>query len=447
MIIVEGFRELNHGLLLGALLILAVSSSWFPSLLAQHLYHLRTGRRRDGEMLRLSLPTDDRLPHVLVQLPIYNEPTVARRLVEAVVDLDWPRERLHVQVLDDSTDETASVLRELTARLSARGLDVTHLYRRQRTGFKAGALREGLERAAHEYVAVFDADFIPQRDFLRLCLRPLIADPGLAFVQARWEFTNGGRNLVTRAQRAILDGYFGVMQTAQSWSGNIVDYNGTCAVWRRAAIDDAGGWSADTLGEDGDLSYRAQLRGWRALYLSSVIVPGELPDSLAALRAQQSRWGMAWGQLARKHWLGLWRSDLGLSQKIAATGQMLATTSGMVLGVAIASAVIDYLLGSTWSAASATLAGAAILESAGAVITMATLAQVEFDRAGAWVSLRDGLAGVLLFGLVHVWAGMSVIGGLGGRTAAYVRTPKTGEMPDIRRPIHARAGDQGSRGT
>jgi len=442
MMILDGLRDLNHALLIASLLILTAAWSWFPCLLVQRACYRKTGRERDRDALRLGLPPDASLPHVLVQLPIYNEPTVARRLVEAVVSLDWPRERLHVQVLDDSTDETASILRDLAASLSARGYDVTHLHRRQRTDFKAGALREGLKHAAHDYVAVFDADFIPQRDFLRLCLRPLVADPRLAFVQARWEFTNGARNLVTRAQRAILDGYFGVIQTTQSWSGNIVDYNGTCAVWRRAAIDDAGGWSADTLGEDGDLSYRAQLRGWRALYLSSVVVPGELPDSLDALRAQQSRWGMAWGQLARKHGVALWRSKLGTGKKVAATGQMLATTSGIVLGVAIATAVIDFLLGFEWGAPAAALAGVAVLESAGSVIAMATLAQVEFRHAGRWAALRDSVAGVLVFGLVHLRAAMSVLGGLGGATVAYARTPKKGEVPDLRHPLHVQAGDQ-----
>jgi cellulose synthase/poly-beta-1,6-N-acetylglucosamine synthase-like glycosyltransferase len=434
MATLEVLRDLTHGVLLVALLGLVVAWSWLPFLLAQHLYYRKSGRRHDQDLLRLTLPSDNGLPHVLVQLPVYNEPTVARRLVEAVVDLDWPRDKLHVQVLDDSTDETSSILSELTASLSARGCDVTHVHRRQRTDFKAGALREGLKRAAHEYVAVFDADFVPERDFLRLCLRPLLADPRLAFVQTRWEFTNGGQNLITRAQRAILDGYFGVMQTAQSWSGNIVDYNGTCAIWRRAAIDDAGGWSADTLGEDGDLSYRAQTRGWRALYLPTIVVSGELPDSFRVLRAQQSRWGMAWGQVARKHWMGLWRSGLRTVQKIAATGQMLATTSGVLVAIAIAAGGLDTLLGSAWNGLAMALAGVAILEVAGSVIAMATLAQIEFGHAAPLAALRDGVAGPVLFGVLHLRAAMSVLAGLAGRTVAYARTPKKGDMPDIAHP-------------
>ena len=425
MLTLDLLRDVNHGVLLGALLTLVVAWSWLAWQPIQYLRHRREGAGRE-QMLRLSLPSDEDLPHVLIQLPIYNEPRVVRRLTEAMAGLDWPRDKLHIQLLDDSTDETSSILREQAASLRARGCNVMLLHRTERTDFKAGALRKGLKHSDSEYVAVFDADFAPERDFLRLCLRPLIADPRLAFVQARWGFTNGGQNLVTRAQRAILDAYFGVIQTAQSWSGTIVDYNGTCAVWRRRAIDDAGGWSADTLGEDVDLSYRAQLRGWRAEYLSSVVVPGELPDTLDVLQAQQSRWGMSWGQQARKHLMGLWRSDLRLGRKIAVTAQMLATTSGVASYVAVATGAVDYFLGS-WNGWAASLAGIAILESAGAVVLMASLAQVTLGHARAWAALRDAVAGILLFAFLHLRAGVSVFGGLRGKTAAYARTPKKGD--------------------
>src|SRR5579859_3993919 len=164
--VLEILRQLNHGVLLGSLVILLLSWSWLVSLLVRHLRYRRVGLERERALLGSSLPADDALPHVLVQLPIYNEPNVARRLVDAVVALDWPRDKLHVQVLDDSTDETTSILSEQAASLRAQGCDVVHLHRLQRTDFKAGALKEGLKHAAHEYVAVFDADFIPQRDFL-----------------------------------------------------------------------------------------------------------------------------------------------------------------------------------------------------------------------------------------------------------------------------------------
>ncbi len=445
--ILDILRQVNHGVLLGALLTLLLSWSWLASLLVRHLRYRRVGLQHEQELLRSSLPPDAALPHVLVQLPIYNEPNVARRLVDAMVALDWPRDKLHVQVLDDSTDETAAILSGQAASLRAQGFDVVHLHRLQRTDFKAGALKEGLKHAAHEYVAVVDADFIPHRDFLRLSLRPLIADARLAFVQTRWEFTNGGQNLVTRGQRAILDGYFGIFQTAQTWSGSIVDYNGTCAVWRRRAIDDAGGWSADTLGEDGDLSYRAHLRGWRARYLVTVTVPGELPDSFDVLCAQQSRWGMAWGQLARKYAVPVWRSDLRLGQKIAASGQMATTVSAVVAVVAVVTSVLDRLLGSGESVLADALGAVVALEAGGSMIAMATLAQVEFGHARPWPALRDSLAGTLLFAAVLVRGALSVVGGLGGATAAYSRTPKKGEPASLSQPIPAQVGKSGGRDT
>jgi cellulose synthase/poly-beta-1,6-N-acetylglucosamine synthase-like glycosyltransferase len=243
---------------------------------------------------------DDRdLPRVTVQLPLYNELYVARRLIDAVCRLDWPRHRLEVQVLDDSDDETVEVVAAAVARQRAAGVAVEHVRRADRTGFKAGALAAGAARATGELFAVFDADFVPQPDFLRR-VAPCFADPGVGMVQARWEHLNRDHSLLTRVQAILLDGHFVVEHTARHRGGCFFNFNGTAGVWRRRAIEDAGGWQHDTLTEDLDLSYRAQLAGWRFVYLPEVTVPAELPVDVAGFKSQQARWAQGAMQTGKK---------------------------------------------------------------------------------------------------------------------------------------------------
>lgn len=239
------------------------------------------------------------LPMVTVQLPVYDERDVVARLLDAVAALDWPADRLQVQLLDDSTDDTAARAAEPLARARARGIDAECLHRDARTGFKAGALAVGLSRARGELVAVFDADFVPPPDFLRRVVPPF-ADPAVGMVQARWGHLNADTSALTAAQATLLDGHFVVEHTARNRTGRWFNFNGTAGVWRRACIDDAGGWQHDTLTEDLDLSYRAQLAGWRFVYLLEHAVPAELPESLAAFRTQQRRWAKGSIEVARK---------------------------------------------------------------------------------------------------------------------------------------------------
>ena len=244
-------------------------------------------------------PDPESWPRVTVQLPLYNELYVAPRLLEAACRLDYPRHLLEIQVLDDSDDETAAVVRRLVERRRAQGLDVHYLHRADRAGFKAGALAAGLHHATGEHIAVFDADFVPPAGFLRAAL-PWFRDPHVGMVQARWEHLNRRQSLLTRVQAMLLDGHFLIEHTARHRSGRLWNFNGTAGVWRRDAIRDAGGWQHDTLTEDLDLSYRAQLRGWRFVYLPELAVPSELPDSLAAFQGQQHRWAKGSIQTARK---------------------------------------------------------------------------------------------------------------------------------------------------
>ena len=230
-------------------------------------------------------------PHVLIQIPIFNERCVVDRAIAAAASLDYPRDRLRIQVLDDSTDDTPQRARASVARLAANGLSITHVHRRDRSGFKAGALALGLAQVPEaEFVAIFDADFVPRPDFLKRLLPEFTDQPRLGLVQARWEHLNHDATLLTRAQALMFDGYFSVDQVARSAAGLLMNFNGSAGLWRRACIDDAGGWQGDTLAEDLDLSYRAQLKGWRIRYRADVGVPAELPIGAAAFRQQQFRW-------------------------------------------------------------------------------------------------------------------------------------------------------------
>ncbi|MBC7263342.1 MAG: glycosyltransferase [Chloroflexi bacterium] len=244
-------------------------------------------------------PDPDIWPTVTVQLPIYNELYVIERLLGAVTALDYPKDRLQIQILDDSTDETATVVRRAVAQYRARGYDISCIHRHVRRGYKAGALADGLRLARGELIAIFDADFVPSRDFLCQTV-PYFAMPDLGCVQTRWEHVNGDYSTFTRAQAMGIDAHFFVEQAARSQSDLFMNFNGSGGVWRRECIVSAGGWQGDVLTEDLDLSYRAQLQGWRILFLSYVSVPGELPPQMDALRRQQFRWAKGSIQTARK---------------------------------------------------------------------------------------------------------------------------------------------------
>jgi cellulose synthase/poly-beta-1,6-N-acetylglucosamine synthase-like glycosyltransferase len=247
-------------------------------------------------------------PRVTVQLPIYNERHTVARLLDAAAALDYPRERLEIQVLDDSTDDTREIAERAVSRLRQQGVDVVHVTREERTGYKGGALAAGLTAAKGELIAIFDADFLPPHDFLRQVV-PHFSDPAVGCVQTRWGHINRDYSLFTRVQALGVDGHFVIEQVARSRAGLFLNFNGTAGVWRRACIEDAGGWQGDTLTEDLDLSYRAQLWGWRIAYLPDVVVPAELPAQISAYKRQQARWAQGSIQTAVKLIGPLLRSD------------------------------------------------------------------------------------------------------------------------------------------
>jgi len=256
-------------------------------------------------------------PLVCVQIPVYNERYVAERVIDAVCEIEWPPSRLEVQVLDDSDDDTVAIVEERLARWRRRGLNVTHVRRKKRIGFKAGALAHGMTLTSAPFIAIFDADFVPPADFLRRTIG-VFADESIGFVQARWGHLDEGYSWFTRLQALAIDFHFLVEQAVRSARGYFTNFTGTAGVWRRSAIADSGGWSAATLTEDLDLSYRAQLRGWKAAYLEDLVVPEELPVSIDAYRRQQSRWATGSFQGAFRLLLPVMRSRNRPAVKLAA---------------------------------------------------------------------------------------------------------------------------------
>ena len=247
-------------------------------------------------------------PPVTVQLPVYNELHVVERLIDAVTRLDYPQGRLQVQVLDDSSDETTTLAQARVDYYRKRGSDIVLIHRPERTGFKAGALQQGLETATGEFIAIFDADFVPEPDFLQRIIPRFQGQPRLGLVQARWGHINADYSHLTRAQALALDGHFVVEQTARQRSGLFMNFNGASGVWRKSCIEEAGGWQGDTLSEDLDLSYRAQLAGWEFLYLPDVVSPAEIPPQINAFKRQQFRWAKGSIQCLLKHWRTLARA-------------------------------------------------------------------------------------------------------------------------------------------
>ena len=258
-------------------------------------------------------------PVVTVQLPLFNELYVANRLIDAVCALEYPKDKLEVQVLDDSTDETVDLVEKAVAHYRVLGYDIKHIHRKDRSGYKAGALKHGLETARGEFIAVFDADFVPNKDFLIKTIPYFFTDPKIGVVQTRWEHLNREYSMLTRTQAFALDGHFVVEQDVRNKAGFFIQFNGTGGVWRKTTIIDAGNWQSDTLTEDLDLSYRAQLRGWKFKYLAHVTSPAELPAEVNALKSQQFRWTKGAIETARKMIPEVWKSDIPLRIKIHST--------------------------------------------------------------------------------------------------------------------------------
>jgi cellulose synthase/poly-beta-1,6-N-acetylglucosamine synthase-like glycosyltransferase len=270
------------------------------------------------------------LPRITVQLPLYNEMYVAERLLNSVAALDYPKDKLEIQVLDDSTDETTGIVARKAAELRGRGFDIHCIRRADRQGFKAGALQNGLQSATGEFIAILDADFVPQPDLLQKTIH-YFTDPTIGMLQTRWGHLNEPYSLLTRVQSILLDAHFLIEQTARSRSGRFFNFNGTAGIWRRSCIEDSGGWQHDTLAEDLDLSYRAQIKGWKFLFLPDIVTPAELPVEMNAFKAQQHRWAKGSAQAMKKMLPQLWRATLPLKIKLEGTMHLTSNLGHLML--------------------------------------------------------------------------------------------------------------------
>jgi len=272
----------------------------------------------------------DKLPRVTVQMPIFNEYYVVRRLIESVRLLDYPKDLLQIQILDDSTDETSQIAEAEARKLQALGYDVDYVHRDNRHGYKAGAMEEGMSSATGEFIFILDADFVPQPDLLQRSIHHF-TDPKVGMVQMRWGHLNRDYSLLTKVQSMFLDAHLLLEQTARSRSGRFFNFNGTAGIWRASAITDAGGWEHDTLTEDLDLSYRAQMKGWKFIYLPDVVVPAELPVDMNGFKSQQHRWTKGSIQTCKKLLPAVWRAKLPLVVKLEATIHLTANFGYLLL--------------------------------------------------------------------------------------------------------------------
>jgi cellulose synthase/poly-beta-1,6-N-acetylglucosamine synthase-like glycosyltransferase len=411
------------------LLVLAMYGLHRSHLVITVLRHRRTLKAlKEGVPALASGTVEGRtdLPHVTIQLPLYNEATVAGRLLDHVAAIEWPRSSLEIQVLDDSTDETRALVRQRVELLREGGLDVVYIHRVDRTGYKAGALDHGLKVAKGELVAIFDADFLPQPDFLRAVVPHFMADPRVGMVQARWGHLNRAHSMLTRVQALMLDGHHLVENRARMAAGWLFNFSGTGGMWRKAAIAGAGGWQHDTLTEDLDLSYRAQLAGWRFVYRENIVTPAELPEDISAFRAQQFRWAKGTVQTARKLLPRILRAPLTPMQRAEALFHMtphFAYPLMVLLGLLLLPALV--LMPATDTRTMLLIDLPLVVGTTGSLAAFYVMAELAQGRGRldalkqlpALLALGAGLAPHLTRA---VWEGLHSMSG------EFVRTPKKG---------------------
>lgn len=309
-----------------ALYILVLTSITVYSFFQLQLLFAYRFRKKNLPKSRAALsPSAKELPLVTIQLPIFNERYVVERLLDCICSLNYPKECLQIQVLDDSTDETRALVAEKVAQYQAAGFAIEQLHRSNRQGFKAGALRDAMPAVRGQFIAIFDADFLPKPDFLLQSL-PYFEKAEVGVVQTRWEHLNYDYSLLTRLQAIQLDVHFTVEQKGRLAGGYFLQFNGTAGLWRKSCIEAAGGWEADTLTEDLDLSYRAQLAGWKVLYLENITAPAELPVEMQGLKSQQFRWTKGGAETARKLLPRIWKSPISFSQKLHASVHLLGSS-------------------------------------------------------------------------------------------------------------------------
>lgn len=371
------------------------------------------------------------LPMVTVQLPLYNEKFVVKRLLESITKLEYPKDKLEIQILDDSTDETSDIITEFITNLNPDSFRFIHVQREDRVAYKAGALAHGMETSKGEFIAIFDADFIPDPHFIKQTLGPF-QDPEIGLVQTRWTYLNEDSSILTRAQSIMLNTHFGIEQLGRKNGGGFINFNGTAGIWRRKCIDESGGWQGDTLTEDLDLSFRAQSKGWKFEYLFDVGSPSELPATFEAYRTQQFRWSKGAAECLRKNAGMLWKSDAKERSKIMGTFHLLnSSVYLLVIAILLLSPAVFYFN----QVGDIDVPHQEVFAAFGAsVIYMLLL----IFFVGNWRSSINKLKTSLLFipsvltyfamtTGISLYMVFGVIEGYVGKKSAFVRTPKFGE--------------------
>ncbi len=372
--------------------------------------------------------TEADLPFVTIQLPVFNEQYVVERLIDNIVKINYPARLLQIQILDDSTDETLTYSSAKVEYYRTRGIDIELIHRTDRTGYKAGALKNGLTTAKGAFIAIFDADFLPDEDFILKCIPYFYQDERYAVVQTRWEYINRDYSLITRLQALPLNVHFSIEQTARMYAGLYLQFNGTGGIWRRKAIEDAGGWSADTLTEDLDLSIRTQLKGWKIKYIEETGTPSELPVEMNGFKSQQYRWMKGGAECARKLLPAVFKSDLPFTKKMFTTAYLLSSSVFLLVFLtALLSFPAIFLLDQTGYK----LQWASVFMVGWALIFPVYLVGNFNPAVRKTFSFKDVLVFVVLFPLLlSLSLGMSlhnaiaVLDGFRGRKSAFIRTPK-----------------------
>ncbi|SKA86750.1 Glycosyltransferase, catalytic subunit of cellulose synthase and poly-beta-1,6-N-acetylglucosamine synthase [Prosthecobacter debontii] len=365
------------------------------------------------------------LPLITIQLPIFNEADVLGQLVNSISALDYPKDRLQIQFLDDSTDETTVACQRYVERMQQQGFEVEYRHRTNRQGFKAGALDAAMPTVKGEFICIFDADFQPESDYLNKTIHHF-TDPQVGIVQARWGHNNRSFSLLTRLQAILLDGHLMLEQTSRSRQGEFCNFNGTAGLWRRRVIDEAGGWKHDTLTEDLDLSYRAQLLGWRFIYLNDVLVPAELPPDMDGFKSQQHRWTKGSVQVCKKVLGRVWRSDEPFMKKVEATAHLTSNFANLLtLCTLVLLYPVDFLPVNSWQKA-VFIDLPVFLFATVAVIAFYLTAQGTQSRWG-WLKTIPYIPLFMGLGIgMSINNGKAVIEALLGKESEFVRTPKYG---------------------
>jgi len=393
-----------------------------------HLALRREGLALEQRRLSYPLPSDDQLPHVVIQIASFNEGKMVENGIANAAQLDWPKDKLHIQVCDDSTDETTALARAAASRVAATGIDIVVIHRDDRTGFKAGALQAAMAQTSHEYFALFDVDFVAPPDFLRRCMAVLLSESRLAFVQARPDFFNADENMLTRAQSVMLDFHYCIEQATRSWAEQALHFNGTCGIWRRTAIDLGGGWRGDTLTEDWELSYYARLNGMSGTFITSVTAKGELPTDLRTWIPQQQRWATGVGEVAWKMLpivFGGGRFSAQARWDAVFPLAMWFVTS--VFTATIITTVLTLLLKPSMALVLGLAVGAVYVLTSTVLFWLMFLANHLLGRRTPFLRFWLNYLPVPLLGLYISWAQFwSLPATMLGRRRIFVRTPKAG---------------------